>query len=301
VDGISKEKVSLGQMGHWLRLGDLELLVVSDGVMRQDAGAVFGLVPRVMWERYTPDLDDKYRMPLGLNALLIRSADTTILVDPGVGSKGARPPGAISTEGSGKLLENLVKEGVKPEDIDIVVNTHLHFDHAGGNTVTEDGKTVPAFPRARYLIQKGEWDAASHPNERTRGTYLPENFEPLQDARQVELVQGEVEVVKGVRMVPAPGHTQDHCIVELESEGEYAVYVGELAQHPVMLERLPWISAFDTLPLVSLETKRRFLRRAKEKNALLISVHAPYPGLGRLRMEGDKHRWEEAKANGADQ
>jgi glyoxylase-like metal-dependent hydrolase (beta-lactamase superfamily II) len=286
-------------MGHWLALGDLELLVVSDGVMRQDAGAVFGLVPRIMWEPYAPELDDKYRMPLGLNALLIRSEDRTVLIDPGVGSKGARPPGAISTEKSGKLLENLVKEGVKPEDVEIVVNTHLHFDHAGGNTVSEGGRPVPTFARARYFIQKGEWNAASHPNERTRGTYLAENLEPLEDARQLELVEGEVELAKGVRMIPAPGHTEDHCIIELESAGEYALYVGELAQHPVMLERLAWISAFDTLPLVSLETKRRFIERAMERNALLISVHAPYPGLGRLRVKGDKRRWD-VEANGAD-
>src|SRR5712692_8529781 len=106
--------------------------------------------------------------------------------------------------------------------------------------------------------------------------------------------------MKGVRVVPAPGHTEDHCIVELESRGEYAVYVGELAQHPVMLERLAWISAFDVLPLVSLETKRRLLERAMEKNALLISVHAPYPGLGRLTMHDDKRTWEEIKTNGAE-
>ncbi len=278
-------------MGHWFHLGDLELLVVSDGVMRQDAGAVFGLVPRVMWERYVAELDDKYRMKMGLNSLLVRSAGKTILIDTGVGTKGARAPGAISTEGSGKLLESLNREGVRPEDIDIVVNTHLHFDHAGGNTVSDQGTPVPAFPRARYVVQRGEWEAASHPNERTRGTYLAENFEPLQDSRQVELVEGGMELAKGVRIVPAPGHTQDHCVVELESEGEYGLYVGELAQHPVMLERLAWISAFDVLPLVSLETKRRLIGRAMEKKALLISVHAPYPGLGRLRVENGKCKW----------
>jgi len=287
-------------MGHWFRIGDLELLVVSDGVLRQDAGAVFGLVPRIMWERYTPDLDDKYRMPLGLNSLLVRSEGKTILVDTGVGTKGARPPGATGTEASGELLHNLAKEGVQPEDIDIVVNTHLHFDHCGGNTVADNGKPLPAFPRARYFIQKGEWEAATHPNERTRGTYLAENFEPLQDARQLELIEGDVDLAKGVRVTRAPGHTEDHCIVELESQSEYALYVGELAQHPVMLERLAWVSAFDVLPLVSLETKRRLTEKVMEKNALLISVHAPFPGLGRLRKEDDKLRWELVNANGAD-
>lgn len=278
-------------MGHWLRLGDLDLLVVSDGVMRQDAGAVFGLVPRVMWEPYAPPLDDKYRLPLGLNALVVRSGRHLVLVDPGVGAKRQRAPGAVSTEQSGRLLENLAREGIQPRDIDVVVNTHLHFDHAGGNTIVEGGRPAPAFPRARYFIQKGEWESASHPNERTRGTYLAENFEPLEDSRQVELVMGEVEIVEGVRMVPAPGHTADHCVVEVESGGELALYLGELAQQPVMLERLAWISAFDVLPLVSLETKRRFIERAIEKRALLVSVHAPYPGLGRLRVDDSKRKW----------
>jgi glyoxylase-like metal-dependent hydrolase (beta-lactamase superfamily II) len=280
-------------MGNWFRFGDLELLVVSDGVIRQDAGATFGLVPRVMWERYTPDLDDSHRIPVGLNSLVVRAGRKNILIDTGVGTKPTRAPGAMVIEDTGRLLESLAAAGVQPDDIDIVVNTHLHFDHCGGNTRKEDGLPVPAFPRARYFVHRDEWEAASHPNERTRGTYLAENFEPLQDARRVELISGEMELAKGVRMLPAPGHTEGHCVVELESNGRLGVYAGEISQHPVMLERLAWISAFDVLPLVSLETKRRLLERAVEKDALLILVHAPYPGLGWLREDGGRRRWEE--------
>jgi glyoxylase-like metal-dependent hydrolase (beta-lactamase superfamily II) len=282
-------------MGHWLRLGGLELLIVSDGTIRQDAGATFGLVPRVMWERYTPELDEKHRIPVGLNSLVIRSAGKSILIDTGVGTKETRAPGAMVIEDSGRLLASLAAAGVQPADIDVVVNTHLHFDHCGGNTADEGGVPVPAFSRARYFIQKGEWEAASHPNERTRGTYLAENFEPLEDARQVELISGEFELSRDVRIVPAPGHTEGHCVIEVESDGQYGLYVGEISQYPVMLERLAWISAFDVLPLVSLETKRRLMEWAVEKRALLISVHAPYPGLGRLREDGGKRRWEEAE------
>ncbi len=278
-------------MGKWLRLGDLELLVVSDGVMRLDAGGVFGLTPRVMWEPYAPALDDKYRLPLGLNCLVVRSQGKTVLIETGVG-QGRRGPATAGTEESGNLLQNLKDEGIGPEEIDIVINTHLHFDHAGGNTLHEDERFRPAFPRARYFIPRGEWETASHPNERTRATYIAENFEPLQDTRQLELVAGEAEIVKGVRMVPAPGHTADHSIVELESAGELAVYISELAQHPVMLERVAWISAFDVLPLVSLETKKRVIEKAIERRALLVSVHAPYPGLGRLRLEDSRRKWE---------
>jgi len=288
-------------MGHWSRVGDLELLVVSDGVIWQDAGATFGLVPRVIWERYTPDLDEKNRIPVGLNSLLIRSEGKTVLVDTGVGAKSVKAPGAMVIEESGRIFESLRKEGVSLDEVDIVVNTHLHFDHCGGNTVIEDGVPVPTFPRARYFIAKTEWEAASHPNERTRSTYLVENFEPLQDARQVELVAGEVELTKGIRIIPAPGHTEGHCVIELESGGRYGLCVGELSQVPVMLERLAWISAFDVLPLVSLSTKRRMMDWAVEKRALLISVHAPFPGLGRLvAEEGGRRKWLEAKENGAD-
>jgi glyoxylase-like metal-dependent hydrolase (beta-lactamase superfamily II) len=291
----------LSQMAHWFRVGDLELCVVDDGIIRQDAGATFGLIPKVMWERYTPDLDEHNRIAVGNNSLLVRSQGKTVLLDSGVGTKPTRAPGAMEIEGAGTLFESLAESGVRRDEIDAVVNTHLHFDHCGGNTAMDEGKLVPAFPRARYFVQKGEWEAASLPNERTRGTYLAENFEPLEDARQLELVSGEAEVVKGVRVVPAPGHTEGHCVIELESGGQYALYVGELSQHPVMLERLAWISAFDVLPLVSLDTKRRLMEWAVEKRALLISVHAPYPGLGRLRVEeGGRRRWQEEKESGAD-
>ena len=224
-------------------------------------------------------------------AYLILHPDGPVLVDTGVGSghdgiKQLYRP-------IGRPLEDALRDnGVGPHDVTAVINTHLHFDHAGGNTLIADGKPVPAFPRARYLIPKGEWQSAASPNERTRATYLAENFEPLEDARQVELVEGEVEIVRGLSLVPAPGHTADHCIVELDTGGELALYVGELAQHPVMLERIAWISAFDVLPLVSLETKKHVIERALERRALIVSVHAPYPGLGRLRLEDGKRRWE---------
>jgi len=286
-------------MGHWFRVGDFELLVVSDGTIRQDAGATFGLVPRIMWERYVPDIDEKYRLPVGLNSLVVRGSGKTVLVDTGCGSKSTRAPGAMDIEHTGTLVENLHVEGISPGDIDVVLNTHLHFDHCGGNTTDEDGDLRPTYPNAAYVIQKGEWEAATHPNERTRGTYLDENIEPLSDANQVELVTGEQEIVPGLRMVPAPGHTEDHIVVEVESGGDYALYIGELSQHPVQLERLAWISAFDIMPVVSLETKKRFAEKAIERNATIVSVHHEYPGLGRLRSAEGKRKWETFGESGA--
>ncbi|HEY8767547.1 MAG TPA: MBL fold metallo-hydrolase [Dehalococcoidia bacterium] len=273
---------------------------MSDGVIRQDAGATFGLVPRVMWEPFVTDIDEKYRLEVGLNSLIIRGSGKTALVDTGCGTKTKRAPGAMGIENAGALLPNLHREGIAAEDVDIVINSHLHFDHCGGNTVNDGGSVRPAFPRARYLIQKGEWDAAMHPNDRTRGTYLPENFEPLDAAKQVALIDGDADVLPGVRMTRAPGHTKDHVVVEIESGGDYGLYIGELSQHPVQLERLAWISAFDILPVVSLETKKRFVEKSLEKDATLISVHHEYPGVGRLQMDGGKRKWQALNENGAD-
>ena len=194
-------------MGYWFRIGDFELLVVSDGVIRQDAGATFGLVPRLMWEKYVPDIDEKYRLPVGLNSLLIRGGGKTVLVDTGCGDKVSRAPGAMGIEHTGALIGNLRAEGVAPEDVDLVINSHLHFDHCGGNTFVDDGKLRPAFPRARYVIQKGEWDAATHPNDRTRGTYLAEHIDPLDEAGQVDLVDGDTAVVPGVPFALSVAHS----------------------------------------------------------------------------------------------
>ena len=279
-------------MGKRFSLGNLELIMVSDGMFRLDAGGIFGITPRAMWEPLVDDLDDKHRLPLSLNCLLVRTPDTTILVETGCGNKGTKISGSAGIESSGTLLAELKKEGVDRHDINIVVNSHLHFDHAGGNTIIEDGKLVPTFPRARYIIQDKEWEAAQRPNERTRAIYLEENLAPPSDAGLVEIVDGEVDLAHGVRMVPAPGHSLGHSVIEIESGGELMIYLGDVAVHPISLERLAWIGAFDAMPMVSLETKRRLLTRAMEDKALLATVHAPYPGLGRLSLtDGKRRRW----------
>ncbi len=274
------------------RVGEVELIAVSDGVMRLDGGAVFGLVPRVMWEPVVgrENIDDEHRIELGLNCVVVRSGDHLALIETGMGDKleGAMRervfPGSY-----GSLLEDLAVAGVEPGDVTAVANTHLHADHCGWNTVRRDGELVPTFGRARYFIQKGEWEAARRPNERTKSTYLAENFEPLEGTGQLELVEGEREIVPGVHFLPSPGHTADHAAVVISSQGETAIYLGDLVQHATHIERPAWISAFDILPLVSLETKKRLAERAIREGALLLSTHAPYPGAGRL-VERDGRR-----------
>ncbi|OGO51325.1 MAG: hypothetical protein A2148_10490 [Chloroflexi bacterium RBG_16_68_14] len=276
------------------RLGNLDLHILSDGTFFQDAGAVFGVVPRVMWERIAaPPLDGEHRMPLGLNCLLLRSHDKLVLIETGVGDKdGARRQSTPVDEGN--LLAELAALGVRPEEVDIVINSHLHADHCGWNTRRlEDERLVPTFPRARYLIQRGEWEAATHPNERTRATYLEENLLPLAEAGALELIDGERAVTPEVTVIPTPGHTEGHASVVITSGGETAIYIGDMVQHGVQLERTAWVSAFDVLPLVSMETKKRIVERAIRERALVVSVHCPYPGVGHLTQgEDDRRRWE---------
>ncbi|MBI5283796.1 MAG: MBL fold metallo-hydrolase [Chloroflexi bacterium] len=283
------------------RLGNLHLHILSDGQYYQDAGAVFGVVPKVMWERLGIPLNERHQMALGLNSLLLKSQGKTILIETGVGEK-ERPRAQTTPLDQGNLLDDMRAVGVAPEDVDVVINTHLHADHCGWNTRRDAaGRYVPAFPRARYLIQRGEWEAATHPNERTRATYLPENILPLEEAGRLELIDGETRVTDEVTIIPTHGHTQDHASVILASGGEKAIYLGDMIQHPVQLERAPWVSAFDICPLEAMETKKAVVATAIAERQLVVAVHCEFPGLGYMTETDDgKRRWTPVPANGGE-
>jgi len=267
------------------RVGDFDVAIISDGSMRLDAGAVMGVIPRVMWEPVIgrENIDASHRMELGLNCMLVRRGEDILLVDTGLGNK---HEGAVRERmfpgDHGHLMARLAELGLTPNDITAVANTHLHADHCGWNTIRDGEAVIPTFPRARYFMEAGEYEVASHPNERTKGTYFAENFRPLADSGQLELVDGEKEIMPGVHFIPTPGHTADHASIVLSSKGETAIYTGDLVHHPVQLERPAWIPAFDVLPLVTLETKKKLVERAIRERALLISTHNAYPGVGRL-------------------
>jgi glyoxylase-like metal-dependent hydrolase (beta-lactamase superfamily II) len=282
------------------RLGSLDLLVLSDGTYYQDAGAVFGVVPRVMWERLGIELNARHQMGIALNSLLVRSQGKTVLVETGVGDK-ERVRGQSSPLADANLLDELRAVSVEPEEIDVVINTHLHADHCGWNTRQgPDGAWVPTFPRARYLIQRGEWEAATHPNERTRATYLPENILPLEAAGQLELIDGETQVTDEITVIETPGHTADHASIVLTSGNERAIYIGDMIQHPVQLERAAWVSSFDVFPLQAMETKKEVVRRAIVDHELVVAVHCPFPGLGYMsETEDGKRRWTAIEPNAA--
>jgi glyoxylase-like metal-dependent hydrolase (beta-lactamase superfamily II) len=263
--------------------------VLSDGTFKYDAGAVFGIVPRVMWERVVPPLDAMHRLTLGLNCMLIRSEGRLVLVESGVGGKPGDRDNASPAE-EGTLLTALAALGVSPEDVTDVVNTHLHADHCGWNTRgsgAEGDPQRPTFPNAAYHVAAQEWDDANHPNERTRATYLERNLAPIAD--HVRLLDGdgaETPITSEVRFLAAPGHTHGHGVVVLRGggggPGEWALFTGDLAQHPVQLERTPWVSGLDVLPLVSMQTKAALMDRCIDEDALVIVAHGAYPGVARM-------------------
>lgn len=268
------------------KVGNIDVAIVSDGYIKLDAGAVMGLIPRVMWEPILgpENIDREHRMRLGLNCMVVRSGEHVLVVDTGMGNKLSGAVRERSFPGEyGTLLDGLASLGLSAADVTAVANTHLHADHCGWNTVKNpDGELAPTFPNARYFIQAGEYEVARHPNERTRGTYFAENFEPLEAAGQLNLVEGETEIIPGVTFWATPGHTADHASIAMYSAAETAIYTGDLVHHAVQVERPAWIAAFDVLPLISLESKKKLAERALRENALLICVHNPFPGVGRL-------------------
>ncbi len=275
-----------------MRIGDVEIHVVSDGLMNQDAGGVFGLVPRVLWEP-VEEPDEFNRVPAALNCLLVVSQKKRILIDNGLGDKlTAKQEANFGREGGSQLLANLARLGYQPEDIDIVIDTHLHADHCGGNTRRIGDQIVPTFPRAEYWIQRLEMSEAWYPNERTAGTYFAENFKPLEEAR-VCLLSGDTRVTDQVRCVITRGHTRAHSSVLIESRGEKAMFLADAVARAVYMEKMAWIPAYDVEPLESLETKRRLRDWALEENALLIFQHDPRIAFGRLKKDRDRCRIEQ--------
>jgi glyoxylase-like metal-dependent hydrolase (beta-lactamase superfamily II) len=281
-----------------ISLGDLKVDVVTAGHFRLDGGAMFGVVPRVLWERVSPP-DEKNRIELALNCLVVRDGKRTVLVETGMGEKwDSKNREIYALRSEGGLLLSLERLGVLPEAVSLVLLTHLHFDHAGGATVSSPGgEPIPAFPNATYVVQKIEWEFASRLNERTRASYLPENYEPIRRSGQLRLVEGEEEILPGVRVIPLPGHTPGLQGVLLQGGGRTALYPSDLVPTVSHLP-YPYIMGYDVLPLTTLETRKRVLPRAAEEGWIVILGHEPKTPVGTLREEGGRFRlqpWEEGK------
>lgn len=272
-----------------MQIGDLELHMISAGMARSDAGGPFGLVPRPLFEAQYPP-DGANQIPMALNCLLLRSDDETILIDSGLGDKlpeRARRQWVLDTSG-GTLLENLAAVGVAAEDVSLVINTHLHYDHCGGNTRWVGEEARPVFPNARYLVQRMEWADASHPDARTRGSYASENFSPLLASGQMRLLHGDEQITRHLRCVVTPGHTAGHQSVLLAAGDWRGLYLGDMAMFTVHTARLAWLTSYDVLPLENIRSKQRWQRWAIETGAWLFSEHDPYLAISRLAEQNGR-------------
>ncbi len=272
-----------------LTLGDLRITLLNDGYTWVDPGGAFGLVPRALWSRYiTPN--DEYLVPMVHVCLLVESDGQKIIVDTGHGTK-ITPKAAANMHlerPQGSMLDGLARVGVRPEDITLVIDTHLHGDHAGGNTYYDaDGQLKPTFPNAEYVVQRREYEDAMHPNERTAATYFPINYAPLVESGQMRLLDGDTELARGVYGHVTRGHTPAHMSIRFESQDQHALFVCDLASYAVHFERLGWMTAYDVEPLHTLETKRRWQRWALDHDALLIFPHDSQRVAGHLIVTPD--------------
>jgi glyoxylase-like metal-dependent hydrolase (beta-lactamase superfamily II) len=283
-----------------MELGELSLTAVSDGEFRLDGGAMFGVVPRTMWEKPAPP-DDRNRIRMGTNCLLVERGSDLLLIDTGIGDKhDERFEGIYGMDpGAVRLPESIRRAGYELGDVTHVLLSHLHFDHCGWNTRRDEaGRVVPTFPNARYWLQRGEVEHGRDPNERDRASYFPENWEPLIEAGVAELFGDEAEPIPGVRAVRAPGHNADMCIVLLDGGGgSKAVYWADLVPTTAHVP-YPWIMSYDLYPLTTLENKKLWLPRAVEGDWLCIFEHDPDTPFGRL-VEEKPGRYRAVPAGGA--
>ena len=258
-----------------MEFGEFELFVVSDGTFRLDGGAMFGTIPKVLWERTNP-ADDRNRILMGLNCLLIRTPTENILVDTGLGNaydeKFAFLYGVDKSQT--ELLRSLAAAGVQAAGISKVILTHLHFDHAGWNCFQEgNGEFKPTFPNAAYYINQGELAYAKEPDPRSKPSYLPHTWEPLEKRGQVVLTSGDEEVAPGVAVLPAPGHTPNHQIVTVRSGGLTACFLADLVPTPSHL-KTHYVMGFDLDALTAMKNKEWVLKQAQAENWLLIFEHS---------------------------
>jgi len=264
-------------------LRDFELTPLLDGYFRLDGGAMFGVVPKPLWEKRAP-ADQRNRIQLGMRPLLVRDAKRLMIIDAGIGDKMDEKNAEIYGLDRREHLDvTMARAGVKAADVDLVIASHLHFDHAGGFTVRDDsGALRPRFPNARYAISHGEWEDATHPHERNRASYLAENFVPLQDAGVADFLRGDQEIVPGIRTRRTGGHTRYHHSIFIESEGKTAVFAADLMPTTAHVEA-PWIMGYDLYPMETLEFKRAFLREAVEREYIVFFEHDPVIAAGVIR------------------
>jgi glyoxylase-like metal-dependent hydrolase (beta-lactamase superfamily II) len=270
-------------------LPGFELTSLLDGYIRLDGGAMFGVVPKTLWAKRAA-ADDRNRITMAMRPLLIRPASGPLtIVDAGAGDKmDAKSQEIYGLDRAENLDVTMARAGVRAEDIELVIASHLHFDHAGGFTKRlDDGRVVPRFPHARYVVNRGEWEDATHPHERNRASYFAENYLPLQEAGVVDFMDGDGEVLPGVRVRRTGGHTRWHQMIEIASGGRTAVFTADLMPTTAHVD-VPWIMAYDLYPMETLEFKRAFVEEAVEREHLIFFEHDAQTAAGYIRRHGGR-------------
>lgn len=272
-------------------LGDFELIPLTDGNFRLDGGAMFGVVPKPLWERRAP-ADATNRIAMSMRPLLVKAHGKRILIDAGCGDKMSGKDAAIyGFDRTFHLTHALAEAGLTTDDIDVVIASHLHFDHAGGFTARDGDRIVPRFPNARYHIRRGEYEDATHPHERNRASYFPENYVPLVEAGLVDFHDADTELLPGIRAVRTGGHTMHHEMIVLTSGGRTAVFTADLIPTAAHVDE-PWIMGYDLYPMDTLAFKRTFVREAIDRAYVIAFEHDPAVPLGIIREDGGRKRVE---------
>lgn len=272
-----------------MKFGDLEISVISDGTFLLDGGAMFGVVPKALWQKKVP-ADEKNRITLGLNSLLITKGKIIILIETGLGEVINQKFEEIYEVKREKNLIEIIKEkGLALEDITYVINTHLHFDHCGWNTFLKENGFVPTFPRAKYFVQKKEWESAMNPDERSSASYMKERLIPLKEKGNLEIIEGDIEIEEGIKILNIPGHTRGHQCVLVESKGKKLFFPGDLIPTSAHFP-LPYIMAYDLFPLETLENKKKILKVSKEEGWVFALYHDPIYVFG--KSEQFEGKWK---------
>ena len=268
-------------------IGDLELISLCDGFFHLDGGSMFGTVPKALWEKKAP-ADARNRITLAMRPLVVRGA-RTMIIDAGLGDKENEKFNDIyGVERARHLDHSLAEAGLSADDIDIVLASHLHFDHAGGFTKRDgSGRLLPRFPHAQYVVRRGEWEDATHPHERNRASYLLDNYVPLADAGVLQLVDDDQTIMPGVRVRRTGGHTMHHQMIVIESGGRSAAFVADLMPTTAHLGEA-WIMGYDLYPMDTLGAKKAFLKEAVERGMLVFFEHDPTVAAARIVEENGK-------------
>lgn len=264
-----------------MKLGNLEFHILLDGHVYLDGGAMFGVIPKVMWEKKVP-ADARNRIQLAMNCLLIHAGGKNILVETGAGGKmGPKMHDIYGLDGP-FLNDRLHDHGLDRTEIDIVINTHLHFDHCGGNTRVEKDKVVASYPNAKYVVQRGEFEHAKNPNERDRASYFLENYVPIEAAGKLALLEADRALAPGVELIRVPGHTANMQCVKLTGGGKTAFFFADLVPTAAHLP-LPWIMGYDLYPMTTLENKKKWIPEVIQEGWIALFGHDAKTPAGHVR------------------